>query len=325
MLFRIACTWLAVLTVLVTTGFAQPDVSGTYEINANGHIGDLFIQQSGGTITGKILGDNITQGTVSQTGAVRFVRSGCEQKYKGTLGKNAAGAQTLSGTFDDAYKWTAVLKQGGSSAPATVPKEFSGQWFIYSGGRIGATDEYKEFYRGTLTFRAGSGGVTGVFAINKGNENLCDIVFTKGKLKFTRPGIPQYYEGTLGSGDKITGIFDHKGIKQRWWASRTAAAPTSPTTTTTSSTTTTTSLTGEWSVVANGHRGTLVLTQKGNVLTGTILGDPIAGGTVDANGNVRFTRTGCGQKYTGKAGAAGGKQKLTGTFDNAYNWEAVKK
>lgn len=84
----------------------QENFSGTWNVNANGHKGNLIIQQNGNKITGSILSttDKIS-GEVLPDGSITFTRHSCNQVYKGNLvnGKLIGSFTWMNGN----YKWEA--------------------------------------------------------------------------------------------------------------------------------------------------------------------------------------------------------------------------
>lgn len=79
---------------------------GTWSVNANGHKGNLIIQQNGNNITGSIMSstDKIT-GTILPDGSITFTRHSCNQVYTGSLvnGKLIGNFTWMGGN----YKWEA--------------------------------------------------------------------------------------------------------------------------------------------------------------------------------------------------------------------------
>ena len=116
----------------------------------------------------------------------------------------------------------AIAAQG----TGTPAGRFFGRWELHSGGVAGRADEHKTFYQGTLHVAVAKGGPRVTLNLGR-NETMTDVVIEPETIRFSRPltGVTQYYQGRLASPDRIEGVFDHQGAKQRWWAIRVSDSP----------------------------------------------------------------------------------------------------
>lgn len=126
---------------------------------------------------------------------------------------------------------TKVGENGGSSlnpegsSPEGLNSGILGQWTIYSGGQVGTPEEWDASYRGTLSLSSWEGTYQGtvMYDIYQTEEELTDVTYQDGVLRFTRPpflgrGVPQFFEATV-EGERMDGTFSEEGDSRhwRWW------------------------------------------------------------------------------------------------------------
>ena len=165
----------------------------------------------------------------------------------------------------------------------------------------------------------------GVYKTDAGDRQYSDYFYTgsdgspraAGSHAFTMPSEPGTYEFRMFAMGGYTRLAKSSTVTVRG-----TVTPTPPPSGTVS-------LTGEWDINANNHRGKMTINQQGSRFTGTILGNQLIEGTITGN-TVTFTRKiSAIQHYTGTLTLApDGTATMAGTFtqnrSGSYKWSATK-
>jgi hypothetical protein len=104
-------------------------------------------------------------------------------------------------------------------------QNIAGRWDVAFGGHpspVGTAGENVIRNRGELVLTATNGGFQGTFRVFPLPwENLLDVSFVNGVLRFTRPPTyySQFFQGVVRN-NRVEGTFTHRGLTYRWWAER---------------------------------------------------------------------------------------------------------
>jgi hypothetical protein len=98
-----------------------------------------------------------------------------------------------------------------------------GRWYLSFGGRggpVGTANENVVQNRGELVIVQRGNGLVGFFRVGSQWEDLLDVSYSNGVLRFTRSPrtYHQFYEGVIVD-NKLQGIFRNvsDGLTYRWW------------------------------------------------------------------------------------------------------------
>ena len=197
---------------------SSADLLGEWEINGNGYLGTMVIAVQGGPgFSGKLYMERLIDGRVSGS-SVSFTRmwegGGLKQDFVGTLGMDASGRMTMSGTFSQngggSYTWTAVRKSA-SAVQVQVPS-LKGVWDMMGNGSPGAMD---------IAVQAGAAFSGSLYA-----EKLVDGKISGTTVTFTRSwgsnSLRQDFTGVLGVDGNgrmtMNGIFTQNGAGSYVWS-----------------------------------------------------------------------------------------------------------